>query len=301
MITVLPDYSLKSYISSYSLEDKKQSYTLWHKYASRSGVIDLKGYSYDASSMSYVDKRSGRHIPNRQITLDTLRLAQGMRDEQRALTQKAINQTISQQEWYEENLRLMKLSYLASIDVASGTQKEDNNSETLLALLLLLFMRFNKLAQGIDLGQIKLDKSILTRVGMYGLNNKTVYENRRLQIAKRNGYSECRRIPGPNEHCQDGIRPGCDELIRQGWMDISKMVPLGETTCLSNCQCSLQFRNKSFSISNAPVIGNKSHFVRVRDSYGKLLFMYDASSNSIQIKHKWHSFPVLVDLSQYKK
>lgn len=303
MISVLPDYSLKNYITSYSIEENRQSHALWRRYTSRPGLIDLKNYSYDVNSFSYVDLRTGRHIPNRQITIDAVRFSQGMRDEQRALTTRAINGQITQQEWYEENLRLMKLSYSASIDVASGQQKEDNSSEAILLLLLLFFIRFNRLAQSIDSGETLLNKSVLGRVGLYGLNNKSVFENKRLQVAKREGFSECRRIPGPSEHCQDGERPGCDELIQKGWMPISEMVPLGETTCLSNCQCSLEFRNRVPSVLSSINLfhRNNSGFMRVENKAGKLLFMFNPENMQIEIKHKWQDAPVVIDLTKYRR
>lgn len=299
MISTLPRYSLESYIASVSVEERRQSNALWRRYSHRPGLVDLRGYSYDVNSMSYVQSRTGGHIPNREISIDVVRFSQGIRDEQRALTILAINNRISQQEWYEENLRLMKLSYLASLEVANGDQED--NSELLLLLLLLFFTRFNRLAEQISIGEIELDRTVLNRVGMYGLNNKTLYENRRLYAARREGFSEARRIPGPSEHCKEGTRPGCDELIKEGWMPIAKMVPLGETTCLSNCQCSLEFRNRVPSVvSNLPLMQNNS-FIRVHDNSGKLLFMFNPREMKIEIKHKWHSSPVTIDLTKYRR
>lgn len=318
MIQAIPQHALPGFITSYSVEERRQAHALWKKYSAFPSLVDLKNYSYDIKTMRYFDERQQRFIPARQITKDALRFAMGIRDEQRTLAQKAAQQQISEQEWYDESTRLMKLSYRASIDVARG-EKDNDNNELLLLLLLVYFLRFNNLAQEINTGSVVLSKTLLeglvfrktinrafiNRAGMYGLNNKAVYENYRLEQAKRFGFAECRRIPGPSEHCNNSERPGCDELIAKGWMSVSQMTPLGQCTCLSNCQCSLEFRGRIFPIELAPVIAvglrnNQASFVDVYDNFGKLLFRYAPTQNKIEIKHKWHKSPVLVDLHKYK-
>lgn len=301
MINLLPDYALHNYITSYSLEERRQAHALWRANTARPGLIDSRQYQYDRTSLQYRDmSRGGRYIPDNQISMDVLRFSHGMRDEQRRLAQRAINQSITHQEWYDESLRLMKLSYHAAVDVANGDQ-QDNNNELLLLLLLLFFNRHNNMARQISEGEILLDASILGRVGLYGLNARSVYQNYRLENAKLSGYTECKRIPGPVEHCNNDIRPGCNELIALGWMPISKMVPIGQTTCLAHCQCSLKFRNRVLGIFTPPIINKSSSFVHVYDNNGKLLFKYSPANQQVEIKHKWHSSPVTVDLSRYEK
>jgi len=56
--------------------------------------------------------------------------------------------------------------------------------------------------------------------------------------AQASGIGRCaRRIIDPAaEHCDE-----CPALAEKGWMPIEEMVPIGDTTCLTNCRCTIEY------------------------------------------------------------
>jgi hypothetical protein len=51
------------------------------------------------------------------------------------------------------------------------------------------------------------------------------------------GQRYARRIIDPAaEHCDE-----CPELADRGWVPIEEMVPIGDTTCLTNCRCEIEY------------------------------------------------------------
>jgi hypothetical protein len=247
-----------------------------------------------------------------------VRFSMGVRDEMRANAKALVDGKIDAQEWYNEQARLMKLSYHATISSARGKQADDGMSDEekalLLFLLWLLFQRLNQTAEGIISGRIVLDGRFVNRMGMYGMASKGVWENWRLWMAKKMGYTEARRVLGVAEHCRDEHDPlgehishGCVELADLGWIPIGDVVPIGQATCLSNCKCRIIYRGLKPSVGllfMPPTIQNATHktnlFRDVRDRRGRLLFRYDPVAHRVEIKHKGMESAQIVELSEYR-
>jgi len=302
MIQIIPRHEIERYLLTYDPEEKRAAHALWKEYTARGDIIDFKHYSYNPENLRYTDARRNRLIPDSQMAVDAIRFSNGIRNALRELAGKKIKQG-DEQGFYDEMLRTMKLSYRATVDVANGGKPIDENQKRILTgLLLLYFLRLNRFAEGINSGLTPFSEAILSRVGMYGLNNKSIWENWRYEAARALGYAEARRIPGPTEHCQNSAtRPGCDELIQRGWMPISTMPILGSCTCLSNCQCRLEFRDRTFALYGAlEVATNTNSYINVYNHDGKLLFRFDPKGDNIEIKHRWQSKPVIVDLNEYR-
>jgi hypothetical protein len=220
-IKMMDQFALNKYLSDISAEDQNQASELWKKYAGRKDLVSSntpqarRKYSFDNRTMTYY--QSTRSLPARPIAstsikMDVNRFALGVQAEQRKLMADLINGAISPQQWYDSTTRLMKLSYLATVDVARGTNEPMNDEEKKywLLLLLLLFMALNDFVTNIENGEVPINGRLPIYAGLRGGAARSVYENWRLNHALRNGFDQGRRVLGVAEHCKKSeSRPGC--------------------------------------------------------------------------------------------
>jgi hypothetical protein len=256
-IRVMNDAELRRYLTDINEEEKLQARQLWRQYSRRPDLIDFENgekrqYTYDESTMQYYEITGGQRklIPYSSIRMDVNSFANEIQQQQRQLMADAMNGVISAQEWYDRSARLMKLSYYAIITVARGgdAPKDEQENYWWLLLLLALFALLNGTAEGIRDGLIKKSGRLPISHGLRGGAVRTLFENWRVQEAKRQGYTEARRFLTPAEHCEESELPGCIEEANKGWMPIDQLVPLGGCTCRSNCKCYVKFRTRRGAI-----------------------------------------------------
>ena len=209
--TPLPEWQLRTWLASLNDEERRAMKLLWVKYVPTNGANAVN------------------------------RFANGIRNELRDIGAQFKAGRITQQEWYDETRRLMKLSYIQTIQQQDGQADRSKIVEAIIIYFLLL----NAFGSGIWGGDIPLDGHVPIRTGMYGSAVYSVAKNWTLQSLFGMGY-ECRRVLGPNEnHCEsNGDTEGCPELAAKGWMPVEDVIPIGEATCGSNCRCSLEYRKK---------------------------------------------------------
>lgn len=209
----------------------------------------IRTYGYNPSTDTYYEDRGGvrRVIPQSSIKLDVNRYVMGIQQEQREITRRLISEEITSQQWYEESARMLKLSTRAVTDVARGTDEPmtDEERARLLLLLLLLFRKLNRTAEALNSGSISLDGNLLTSAGLRGATPRASYENWRVTEHQARGYTEARRVLGVAEHCErSGDRPGCVELAALGWVQIERLIAIGEATCREHCKCTVEYRGR---------------------------------------------------------
>ena len=76
---------------------------------------DAQRYRYAAS-----DGGVGRLVPEKYIKSDINRVADGVRDELRAITQQLVDGNITKDAWYKSMKQTMKLSYRTAFVAANG-------------------------------------------------------------------------------------------------------------------------------------------------------------------------------------
>jgi len=253
-IQKLTDLDLQKYLSDFSMEETRQYRELWKSNAARRELIGFgsdagRKYGFDPESMTYFIDRGNvqKEIPTHAIKLDVNRFAIAMQNQQRALMAGMIAGRLTSQEWYDESIRLMKLSYRATADVARGTNRDMNDEEKKrwLILILLLFTLLNGLAENLENGILPINGRLPIYAGLRGAALRSLFENWRLHESKVRGFTEGRRFLGFAEHCHPSKdRPGCIELAALGWLPIEKVVPIGGATCLDNCKCEIHIRKK---------------------------------------------------------
>jgi hypothetical protein len=227
---------------------------LWDRYSGAPGLLNAAppssarrfGYVYDPEVERYTNVETGRTISDRQLRHYVFNVSNQASLRMKKSTQQLIAGVILLAAWYEEMRSLMSALYrtvfLLSI---GGFLFEDDAARNLFYLLALpQFGRLDNFERQLETGVQTLDGRAMNRAGLYGSYGNSLWQNVGLDRAKKKGLTEARRILGPTEtHCHDAAdRPGCWELWKRGWMPISEMVPIGEATCYSNCQCHIRYR-----------------------------------------------------------
>lgn len=252
-IQVMNEDDLRRYLTDINEEEKYQARQLWRQYSRRPDLIDFEDgekrqYTYDRQTMEYYEITGGRRtrIPIASIKMDVNSFANEIQAQQRQIMADMMNGKITLQEWYDRSARLMKLSYYAIVLIARGGDDplDDQENYWWLLLLLALFLLLNGTAAGLQDGSIKISGRLPISHGLRGGAVRTLFENWRVEQAKREGYDEARRFLSPAEHCEETELPGCIEEAKKGWMPIKDLVPLGGCTCRSNCKCYVKFRRR---------------------------------------------------------
>lgn len=250
-IKIIEGRDLERYMTDFSPEEIFQSRQLWRQYSRRPDLIDFENgrvrqYAYDKKTLKYYEITGGRkrEIPIESVKMDVSLFAAKIQDQQRQLMIDMMNGAISPQEWYDQSIRLMKLSYYAVTTVSRGNPggMSEEEKSRLIWLLLFLFLLLNDTATGIVNGRIKISRRLPVSHGLRGAAIRIIFENWRLTEARRAGYDEARRFLSIAEHCHKSSLPGCVEEAERGWVSIDSVVPLGGCTCRGNCKCYMRYR-----------------------------------------------------------
>lgn len=83
---------------------------------------------------------------------------------------------------------------------------------------------------------------INARADMYARAARATFEAVRQRERKESGLSQERNVLSARESCA-----GCISQTDLGWVPIGSLVPIGSRTCLSNCQCTYEFRQRAMA------------------------------------------------------
>ena len=85
---------------------------------------------------------------------------------------------------------------------------------------------------------------IVGRAGMYGQAPRNTYYDVVATNQVDGGAREVRNILSAVDNCETSTVPGCIEMTALGWVPVDDpgFVLPGNRTCISNCQCFLEFR-----------------------------------------------------------
>lgn len=242
----------ETFLKALTIEDQDRARTMWDAYSGKKGLLDARlgygtrGYRYDPESKRFTRNTDGRRITEDDLVKSIRRVSAGARQEMQKETAQLIAGGIILAVWYSRLRNIMKALYNTVWLVALGGFLFDDNTARNLFYLWVLsqFQYFDRFADDIYNEVQPLNGRAVGRAGMYGEAGNGLFQNMRLEQAKRSGANQARRILGDNEnHCEDsGNYPGCIDLALQGWIPIHAMTPIGEATCLSNCHCTMEYR-----------------------------------------------------------
>lgn len=189
---------------------------------------------------------SGRLVPQKYVKNDVFRLSNGVRGDLRELTRLLERGEISTAQWYRRMKVEIRLAYRAAIVVAEGGLANMTPAKwgRFGAIMKAEYKFLNRFLRDIQTGKVS-GRRMIARSGLYGNSTARVYENWRLSQHIDLGYTTARRRLNVAEHCttSQGLT-GCLELANEGWMPIGDMPPIGESPCLSNCHCTIEYGNQ---------------------------------------------------------
>jgi hypothetical protein len=93
------------------------------------------------------------------------------------------------------------------------------------------------LADQLDIGIQPTDGRFMVRVQMFVRSGRRTFEATRTVEAQTRGFTEERSVLHPADHCIE-----CVDQASIGWGPIGTLLPIGDRECLSNCQCTMDYR-----------------------------------------------------------
>lgn len=240
---------------------------LWNKHSGLPGILEGTVREEDRKTLQthaprrlvdiYFDRKigfwryvqSGRRIYPSRVRSGVMRISKFSERSMRDLTRQLVNGEISREAWYRSMRQMMKdeyrAAYLASI---GGLDNYDRSEVSKFGWRMRPHYRWlNNFLEELNSGKQPLNGFAVNRAGMYGRAGNSIYWNNMANVAEENGFDEYLRILGENDnHCHDTESTnGCIELAALGWQPMSRFVPIGGATCLSNDLCTLKFRRSA--------------------------------------------------------
>lgn len=140
--------------------------------------------------------------------------------------------------WQQAVSRELKLTYLQATAAGVGGWERLILSDYVLVAneLIRQFRYFAGFVGEIARGELS-EGEIRRRMAMYQNAARSAYFEGYRNAARRNGYTQERRLTSAAEHCED-----CLSYAAQGWQPIGTLPKIGESQCLSNCKCRFEFQ-----------------------------------------------------------
>lgn len=228
-------------------------YELWDKHSGLPGLLGFTDgkseWSFDPANGSYTNLKTSRVITRNELTYHIRPVvAEGGR-RMKKTTQQLISGIIILSVWYQEMRNLMRALYktIFLLSIGGFLFEDEIARNVFYALVLLQFHYLDGFADQVSSGAQILNGSAMSRAGMYGHYGDVFWQNLYLYHGKEYGFTEGRRVLGPNEnHCSDkvhpGGRPGCVQLAALGFVPLFDVVPIGDALCYSYCKCTIELR-----------------------------------------------------------
>lgn len=202
-------------------------------------------YAWNDQAGQYVDTRSGRFVSRAVIREDLDRVLDGITAKMDLTSQALVTGEINLDRWQREMMSLTKRAHLVSASLQRGgwaqlTQADFGRVGQIVRREYDYLRRF---ADQIASGKQPLDGNVARRARMYAQQARnTFYSFQRVDMQRR-GFDEERSILNPADHCEECVAEEAKGFRPIDGSGGSKMVPIGQRICKSNCKCSVEYRN----------------------------------------------------------
>ncbi len=196
---------------------------------------------FDSQTKRYRDPDSGRFLPRQDVLgyVQSSIDASGIASDQLASFVAAGNLSVADFETlFREEL---KREFIREYLVAAGGRAQMTPTDwgRIGAMLKEQYGYLAGFCDEIATGNLS-EAQIMTRARMYVNSARQAFETAKGLCAEALGMTEEKWNLGAAEHCD-----GCLDYAAMGWQPAGTFPPPGSgaTPCLSNCQCSLSYRN----------------------------------------------------------
>lgn len=205
----------------------------------------LPEYFWNQAAGRYASRTSGRFVGQQTIRTELDKAIDNVTDRLVSLSRDFRNGVIDGRTWQIQSMSLIKETHLlgAALEKGGWNQLTQSDFGRVGQIIRGEYAYFNNLVKQLESGQQRLDGTLDSRMRLYGQAGRDTYHVFEREDRFTQGYDEERRILNGRDNCKSSKRPGCLEEAGKGWQEIGEMVPIGSCTCLSNCRCSVSYRN----------------------------------------------------------
>ncbi len=204
----------------------------------------LPEYRWNQAAGRYISS-NGRFVGQQIIRTELDKAIDNVTDRLVSLSRDFRNGVIDGRTWQIQSMSLIKETHLlgAALEKGGWNQLTQSDFGRVGQIIRGEYGYYNNLIKQLESGQQKLDGTLDSRMRLYGQAGRDTYHVFEREDRFAQGYDLERRILHGRDSCKTSKRPGCREEAAKMWQPIGKMVPIGSCTCLSNCRCSVSYRN----------------------------------------------------------
>ena len=210
-------------------------------------VRSLPQFRWNVKAQRYIGA-NGRFVSSSTMRSGLDAFITNTTDAMQGISRSLVNGELSLAQWHGEMMVLSKDANLAGAALERGGWYGMDPSDfgRVGQKVRGEYGYLNNFANEIASGTQRLDGTLPNRARLYGEQGRVTYYDSARASAKRDGFDEERSVLTPSESCQE-----CIDEDRRGWQPLGEILPIGDRTCLSNCNCCMEFRKKSGEIRTA--------------------------------------------------
>lgn len=199
------------------------------------------GYFWNAGAGRFVTA-GGRFLAFSEVRRALDVALDGAGQDARAIAAQFSSGLIGVSEFERQMQRLVKDTQLYSSAVAAGGFSQLGGAELSLleSRIAEQFRYLSNLSDDLAAGAKISPAQLAARSNLYAQSARNTYDvtYRAAQLAR--GYDEERNVTHPGEHCEE-----CLQESARGWVATGTLKPVGQRTCLGNCNCTIEYRRSA--------------------------------------------------------
>lgn len=201
-------------------------------------VPNLPKYRWNAPANRYISPQ-GRFVSTKNIRDALDGFIKATTEEMGAISTQLVSGELTLAEWQAQMMVMSKDVNLAGAALNEGGWYNMSQADFGKAGNKIRgeYGYLNNFANEIADGTQKLDGTLANRAKLYGEQGRVSYYDFAEKSAREDGYEEERSVLSPSESCDVCVSE--DSL---GWRPLGQVIPIGDRTCLSRCNCFMQYR-----------------------------------------------------------
>lgn len=196
-------------------------------------------YGWNERASRYVNLDNGRFVSSSVVKGELENVITSGQISIEFRTQALLDGNITAAEWRAGMLADIKTMHVAAAASARGgwAQMTPTDWGWTGSQIKKQYQYLERFAQDIVSGKQPLNGRLMVRAKLYGQAGRGTFEEMRRRMAYKSGQIKERRVLGHAEHCG-----GCKKQASLGWQPIGTLDPIGAEECLTNCQCTFEYR-----------------------------------------------------------
>lgn len=181
----------------------------------------------------------GRAVPVHVVREATESLIFDIGENMQTLAQQLADGGLTVAEWETAMMHQIKVLHTAEAAVSRGGWAQMSQSDWgfVGSEIKKQYQFLGNFASQIASGEVKFNGWFFNRVGMYAKAGRGTFEKIRRRFNASRAVAE-RRVLGIADHC-----PDCLEFAGRGWQPVGALPHIGESVCLTFCQCHFEYKN----------------------------------------------------------